>query len=234
MQAVILAAGKGKRLLPLTAELPKPLISVSGKPILEHILEALPEVIDEVFIVIGYKGDLIRSKFGDKHGTRSLHYVEQENHTGTAGALELVRPHLHGQFLLLSGDDIHGKESLDKAIQYPLALIAALHNEPSRFGVIETRPDGTLLGIEEKPAMPKSNLVSTAGMVLDERVFLYEARRQDNGEYYVTDQLAALAREFPVQVITQTMWIPIGYPEDIPEAELRLKLMCDCSDPQGV
>ena len=222
MQAVILAAGKGKRLLPLTAELPKPLISVLGKPILEHVLEALPEDVDEVFIVIGYKGDLISSHFGDNHGVRRLRYIKQENHTGTAGALELVRPYLRGKFLLMCGDDIQGRESLQEAIQYPLALIVAPHDNPSKFGVIEVCPNGTLLGIEEKPTMPKSNLVSTGSMVLDERIFSYEPKKQDNGEYYVTDQLAALAREASIQVITQTMWIPIGYPEDIPKAELHL------------
>ena len=223
MQAVILAAGKGKRLLPLTSELPKPLIAISGKPILAHILEALPEIIDEVFIVIGYKGDLISSHFSDKYGTRRLRYITQENHTGTAGALALVRPHLIGKFLLMCGDDIQGGVALQEATQHPLALIVAPHNDPSKFGVIEVSSDGTVIGLEEKPEMPKSNLVSTGSMVLDERIFAYEPKKQENGEYYVTDQLAALAREFPVQVITQTMWIPIGYPEDIPKAELYLK-----------
>ena len=82
MQAVILAAGEGKRMRPLTEELPKPLIPICGRPILSHILEALPEAIEEVHIVIGYKGEMIRSQFGDRCGTRRLHYTIQEKPTG--------------------------------------------------------------------------------------------------------------------------------------------------------
>lgn len=219
MQAVILVAGKGKRMLPLTLELPKPLIQVSGKPILIHILEALPEVIDEVFFVIGYKGDLIRAYLDGLRSPQRIRYIHQEDRTGTGGALALVRPHLRGKFLLMCGDDIHGAEALEKAIQHSLAILAAPHAEPSRFGVIEMNPDGTLGGIDEKPAVPKSNLVSTGSMVLDERIFSYEPLKHENGEYYLTDQLTALAREAPIQVVVQTMWLPIGCPEDIAKAE---------------
>jgi len=219
MQAVILAAGEGRRLRPLTEDLPKPLIPVLGKPILTHILEALPEEIEEIFIIIGYKGDLIRSQFGDKFGSKQLHYIEQEKPTGTADALRLARNRLHGRFLLMNGDDIHGKESLCEAIRYPLAIIAATHDDPSKFGVVEVNSEGVLCGIEEKPEAPKSNLVSTGGMVLDERIFLHNPVMHETGEYYLPDQLAALALIAPIQVVVQNVWIPIGYPEDIQKAE---------------
>ena len=219
MQAVILAAGEGKRMLPLTADRPKPLIEVAGKPILAHILDALPDEIDDVFIVIGYKGGMIRSWFGDEYDNRRLHYIIQERPTGTAHALGLVRPYLKGTFLLLNGDDIQDKESLSEAIQYPLAVLVATHENPSKFGVVEVNGDGTLKNLEEKPTMPKSNLVSTGSMVLDERIFLQELIRHESGEYYLPDQLAALAREAPVHVIVQTTWIPAGYPEDLLKVE---------------
>lgn len=224
MQAVILAAGEGRRMLPLTLELPKPLIPVLGKPILTHILEALPEIIDEVFLVVGYKGDLIRAYCGDQQWNRRLQYIYQEIPTGTGGALGLVRQHLHGKFLLMCGDDIHGAEALEEAIRYPLAILASLHDEPWKFGVIEMNPDDTLRGIDEKPAVPKSKLVSTGSMVLDERIFSHEPLKHENGEYYLTDQLTSLAREAPIYVITQKTWLPIGCPEDILRAESHLKI----------
>ena len=77
MQAVIMAAGEGRRMRPLTLELPKPLIKVAGKPILEHILDALPPEIDEVILVVGYKADMVKQHFGDSYHGRHIRYVYQ-------------------------------------------------------------------------------------------------------------------------------------------------------------
>lgn len=223
MQAVIMAAGEGKRMRPLTLERPKPLIEVAGKPIIEHVLDALPPEIDEVIIVIGYKGDMIRAHLGDEYAGRKLRYVHQWMPAGTAHALSLARPFLTGKFFLLNADDILGKEALAEAVKHPLSILVATHTEPEKMGVIARREDGTLEGIEEKPEKPKSNLVNTGSMVLDERLFSYEAPRHPTGEYYMTDPLSALAKDHPVMVIDQPLWIPVGYPEDIPKAEARLK-----------
>lgn len=208
---------------PLTLTRPKPLIAVAGKTILEHVLDALPKEIDEVIIVIGYKGDMIQAHFGDSYKGHPLRYVHQWMPAGTAHALSLARPFLTGKFFLLNADDILGEAALAEAVKHPLSILVAPHAEPSKFGVIAKRTDGTLEGIEEKPAQPKSNLVNTGAMVLDERLFSYEAPRHTTGEYYMTDPLSALAKDHPVMVIEQPLWIPVGYPEDIPRAEARLK-----------
>jgi NDP-sugar pyrophosphorylase family protein len=91
------------------------------------------------------------------------------------------------------------------------------------MGVITKRADGTLERIDEKPEKPVSNLVNTGTMVLDERLFTYEAPRHASGEYFMTDPVSLLAKEHPVMVIEQPLWIPVGYPEDIPKAEAKLK-----------
>jgi bifunctional UDP-N-acetylglucosamine pyrophosphorylase/glucosamine-1-phosphate N-acetyltransferase len=218
-----MAAGEGKRMRPLTLERPKPLVHVAGKPIIEHVLEALPPEVTEVIVVIGYKGDMIQKHLGDSYGGRSIRYVHQWMPAGTAHALSLARPFLTGKFFLLNADDILGKEALAEAVLHPLSILVAPHEEPSKFGVIAKRADGTLEGIEEKPEQPKTNLVNTGAMVLDERLFQYEAPRHATGEYYMTDPLSALAKEHPVMVIEQPLWIPVGYPEDIPKAEAKLK-----------
>lgn len=223
MQAVIMAAGEGKRMRPLTLEKPKPLIVVGRKPIIEHVLDALPSAIDEVIIVIGYKGDMIRKHLGDSYGGRTIRYVHQWMPAGTAHALSLARPFLSGTFLLLNADDILGKEALEEAIKYPLAILAAPHGEPHKMGVISKRDDGTLAEVIEKPEHPVGNLVSTGTMVLDERLFGYEAARHESGEYFMTHPLGLLAQEHPIVVIEQPLWIPVGYPEDIARAEERLK-----------
>ncbi|MBU6323312.1 MAG: NTP transferase domain-containing protein [Patescibacteria group bacterium] len=219
MQAVILAAGEGKRMRPLTLTRPKPMVEVAGKPLLAHIIDALPPEIDEVILVIGYKREAIREYFGNEYGGRRITYVEQTEPLGTGHALHLARPHIRGRFLFMFADDLHGPEDLAEALRHPLAILATRHEDPKRFGVIEVSEDGRLIGIEEKPAEPRSNLVSTGAMVLDERIFGYELERHENGEYYLTSPLARLAEEHPVMVVEQGFWVPLAYPEDVEAAE---------------
>lgn len=222
MQAVILAAGEGKRMQPLTLERPKPLISVAGRPILEHIIDALPSEIDEIILVVGYKAEMIKEYVGDLYKGRAVKYVHAEP-LGTGYALAKAKSLLRGdRFLLMCGDDIHGSRALQEALAHPLALLAAMHEEPSKFGVIELRADHSLASIVEKPEVPPTNLISTGAMVLDARIFDYGMTRQSNGEYYLTEPLGLLAAEHSVRVVEQEVWLPIGYPEDIPLAEERL------------
>ncbi len=208
---------------PLTLERPKPLVLVAGKPIIEYVIDALPPEVDEVIVVIGYKGDMIRRHLGDSYGGRRIRYVHQWMAAGTAHALSLARPLLSGKFFMLNGDDILGQEALAEAAKHPLAILTATHTEPEKMGVVSVRADGTLEEIIEKPEHPKSNLVNTGAMVLDERLFGYEAPRHVSGEYFMTDPMSALAKEHAVVVVEQPLWIPVGYPEDIAKAEKRLE-----------
>lgn len=223
MQAVIMAAGEGKRMRPLTLDRPKPLISVSGRPILEHILDALPPEVDEVIIVVGYKGDMIREHLGDSYKGKKIRYVHQWMPAGTAHALSVARPFLSGKFLMMNADDIHGAEALAKAIEHPLSILVSEHPRPETMGVVSLKDDGTLASIVEKPKNPVGNLVNTGAMVLDERLFGYEAPRHETGEYFMVDPMSSLASDFPVMVVEQPLWIPVGYPEDIDRAETLLK-----------
>lgn len=223
MKAVIVAAGEGKRMRPLTLERPKPLIKVAGKPLIEHVLDALPPEIEEIIIVTGYKGDMIKEHIGDSYKGRPVRYVHQWMQAGTAHALSLARPFLDGKFLYLNADDILGAEALAEALKHPLAVLVATHDKPETMGVITRRDDGTLERIDEKPENPASNLVNTGTMVLDERLFSYEAPRHTSGEYFMTDPMSSLAKDYPVMVIEQPVWIPVGYPEDIDRAEQLLK-----------
>src|SRR6266540_717801 len=98
MKAVVLAAGEGTRMRPLTANLPKPLLPVAGKPFLRHTLEALRAAgISEAAILIGWQGHRIRESFGDGEGLGlSIAYEEQSERLGTAHALGCMRAHLGG------------------------------------------------------------------------------------------------------------------------------------------
>ena len=208
---------------PLTLERPKPLIEVAGKTLIEHVLDALPSEIGEIIIVVGYKAQMIKEHLGDTRNDRPIRYVHQWMPAGTAHALSMARPFLSGRFLLMNADDIHAPEALALAVTHPLSILVSEYAEPQRMGVVEKSAEGTLASIVEKPEHPKSNLVSTGAMVLDERLFAYEAPRHESGEYFMTDPLRALAKDNPVVVVTQSLWIPVGYPEDIEPAEARLK-----------
>lgn len=226
MQCVILAAGKGTRMRPLTDFRPKCLVKINERPILDHIVEALPEEVDELILVIGYRGDQVQSHCGDNFYGRKVEYVEQANPVaGTANALITARPKLKpGRFIVVLGDDLCGRDGLTRAIKHDYCLIGAESDEPQKFGVILTNPDGTLKEIIEKPSDPPSNIVSTGAMVLDEKIFEYETEPDPRtGEQYLPEMLTGLAKEHPVAVEVLKKWYPIGYPGDVVVVERMLK-----------
>ena len=209
---------------PLTLEVPKPLVLIAGRPLLEHIIDALPAEVNEIILVVGYKAEMIKKHFGNLYKGRTIRYVLHWMPAGTAHALSMTAPLLRdGRFIMLNADDLHGKEAFVEALRYPLAILAATHEDPSKFGVIELKGDHTLASIIEKPENPPSNLISTGAMVLDKRIFNYEAVRHPSGEYYMTSPLNLFAKEFPIQVVEQKFWVPVGSPSDIAIAEQKLK-----------
>lgn len=113
MQAVILAAGVGIRMRPLTETVPKPLLKVAGKPLIEYTLAALPNEIDEVIIVIGYLGEQIIKHFGESFDGKKIRYVKQKNLEGTARALFEAREFITDRFLVLMSDDIYSKNDIE-------------------------------------------------------------------------------------------------------------------------
>src|SRR3989338_817021 len=133
MQAVILAAGRGVRMSDLTNDLPKSLIRLGGRPILEYTLTNLPQKISELIFVIGYKGELIKSHFGERYQDKKIRYIVQENLNGTAGALHCAKEFLEDEFLVLNGDDLYSRLDLEKITANGLALLAKEIEKPDRF-----------------------------------------------------------------------------------------------------
>ncbi|MEK9176806.1 MAG: nucleotidyltransferase family protein, partial [Patescibacteria group bacterium] len=144
MKAVVLAAGEGKRLRPLTLERPKPMIPLNGKPLIEYVLAELPDEITEIIMIVGYKADSITAHLGSTYRGRPVTYITQTERRGTAHAVGLAKPHLTERFMLLNGDDIGDKGSFEKGLAYKYCVFVAEHAEPQRFGVVEVNSDGTL------------------------------------------------------------------------------------------
>ncbi|MEZ4195374.1 MAG: sugar phosphate nucleotidyltransferase [Candidatus Paceibacterota bacterium] len=220
MQCVILAAGKGTRLRPLTDTMPKPLVKVSGKTLLDHIVESLPSSVDELIIVTGYLEEQIHKHCGSEFHGKKVTYIHQDEQKGTAHALWLCKEYLHGRFLFMFADDLHGKDDIARVTSYSRAMLTYQTDAPEKFGIVVRHPDGTLAEMIEKPEHPPSNLASTGVMVLDDHIFKYDPyAKETKGEYYLTDVIEEYAREYPIAVVEQNLWLPIGYPEDIEKAE---------------
>lgn len=221
MKAVIFAAGEGRRLHPLTLERPKPLVEVLGKPLIQHIWEVLPEVVDEVVLVVGYKSEMIQDYLGNEFMGKKVTYIEQKEPTGTARALLLCKEHLEHEekFLLMYADDLHGADAISRCVEHDAALLVHFVDDPRRFGVVVTDERGAIKNIEEKPEHPKSNLAVTGVYVLTPQIFDYDAIHARNGEYYLTDMIEGYIRNHQMQVIESDFWVPIAFPHDIVHAE---------------
>ncbi|EKT85641.1 nucleotidyltransferase family protein [Leptospira santarosai] len=154
---IIMAGGKGTRLMPHTENCPKPLLPVAGKPMLEHIISrAKSEGFHKFFIAIHYLGHMIEEYFGD--GSRfdvDIEYIKEEEPLGTAGALSLLTRPLKEPFLVTNGDvmtDIHYGELLDFHVVHDAQATMAvrLHEWQHPFGVVKTK-GVDIVAFEEKP-----------------------------------------------------------------------------------
>ena len=227
MQCVILAAGKGTRLRPLTEKTPKPLVKVAGKTLLDHIVGALPSSVTELIIVTGYLEEQIKEYCGKEFYGRKVTYVHQEEQKGTGPALWLCKDLIKDRFLFMFADDLHGANDIARATSYTRSMLTLTTDTPERFGIVVRHPDGTLAEFVEKPEQPPSNLASTGVMVLDKNIFDYEVKIEKDGEFYLTDVIAEYAEKYPMAVVEQNIWIPVGYPEDVEKAEKLLAIMGD-------
>lgn len=226
MKAVILAAGEGVRMRPLTLDTPKPLLPLAGKPLLQHLVEMLPPSVDELILVVGYRGEQIKDYCGTAFLGHPITYVTQTERKGTYHALELCKPYLAPDkpFAFFFSDDLLDPAAIAECLSYPCAVVASRVERPERFGVIELNPDGTIRDIVEKPEHPLTDLATTTAFSITPHIFRYPpAPHPRTGEYYFSTALSAMAKEHPIRVVKTKFWFPIGTPEDMVLAETILK-----------
>jgi UDP-N-acetylglucosamine diphosphorylase / glucose-1-phosphate thymidylyltransferase / UDP-N-acetylgalactosamine diphosphorylase / glucosamine-1-phosphate N-acetyltransferase / galactosamine-1-phosphate N-acetyltransferase len=225
MQAVIFCAGKGSRMRELTKATPKPMIRVAGKPILERKLEALPQEIDEVILVISYLGNVIREYFGDAHAGRRLIYIEQPDPTGgTADALWQCKSVLRERFLVMNGDDLYETQDLEACMRAREWAILVIERNPlGSGGKVVTDAEGRIQGIEEG-AHQGSGLANAGVYMLDERIFAYAPVPKAPGdkELGLPQTILQAAYDIAIAAVPATRWIQITSPEDIERAEHEL------------
>jgi UDP-N-acetylglucosamine diphosphorylase / glucose-1-phosphate thymidylyltransferase / UDP-N-acetylgalactosamine diphosphorylase / glucosamine-1-phosphate N-acetyltransferase / galactosamine-1-phosphate N-acetyltransferase len=235
MKAVLLAAGEGVRLLPVTATRPKHLIRVGGKPILEHCLDALKaNGVTQALIVTHYMGEAIRSYFGDglKFGFQ-IEYIEQAEVLGTGNAASIAEPYVDGDFILVYGDLLFSSDAVKSALdKYKTgeadAVMAVVPvDKPESYGIIELGKDDTVKRIVEKPNPRKapSNLANAGLYVFSKDVFeaLRRVKRSMRGEWELTDAVTMMAKDgkkvFAAE-IAKDDWFDIGRPWDLLDANV--------------
>jgi bifunctional UDP-N-acetylglucosamine pyrophosphorylase/glucosamine-1-phosphate N-acetyltransferase len=220
MKAVLLAAGEGNRMHPLTYTRPKVMLPLANKPILEHLLlEAREAGIREFVFVVGYRSDTVRSFFGN--GDRwqvSIEYVTQMKQLGTTHALSMVERFIDGKFLLINGDVIVGGEYIRKiAAKNDISLSLIEVTNPRDLGVVEVE-EGQVVRIYEKVANPPSNLANAGLYLLTEDIFTAASgiKKSPRGEYEITDSLQLLIDEqhrVSYEIIDN--WLDLSYPWDL-------------------
>jgi bifunctional UDP-N-acetylglucosamine pyrophosphorylase/glucosamine-1-phosphate N-acetyltransferase len=233
MKAVILAAGEGVRLQPITSTRPKHLIMVGGKPILKHCLNALRNSeINEALIVIHYMGDLIRQYLGDgKRFGLKIDYVEQKAVLGTGNAVSVAEPYIKDDFLLVYGDLLFGAEAAKNIVnlhskEKPVVTMSVVPVEnPENYGIIELENESHVKRIIEKPkaAEAPTNLANAGIYVFSTEIFdkIKETSASARGEWEITDAISLLLKEKKTVLaykISKDDWIDIGRPWDLLEA----------------
>ena len=231
MKAVVLAAGEGTRLKPITLTRPKHLIRVGGKLLLEHCLNALKAVgIEETLIVIHYMGDAIRTYFGDgKNFGLRISYVEQKEVLGTGNAVSIAEPYVKEDFVLVYGDLLFSVDALKKVVaiherEKPAATMAVVPVEkPENYGIVELE-NSRVKNIIEKPSRDKAptNLANAGIYVFSTEIFekIKKTKASVRGEWEITDAISLLLKEKTVLgvEISKDEWLDIGRPWDLLKA----------------
>jgi bifunctional UDP-N-acetylglucosamine pyrophosphorylase/glucosamine-1-phosphate N-acetyltransferase len=232
MKALVLAAGEGTRLRPLTSNIPKPLLMLAGKPYLQHLFEGLRDAgVEEIYLLVGWKANRVREHFGD--GTAlgvKIRYLEQKERKGTAHAVGVADGIIKGDFLCVNGDVLLSAADIKalaaEAKKGGSVMAVAQVADPSRFGVVEEE-SGLMRRIHEKPKNPPSDLVNAGAFAFTPRIFelIRKTGLSPRGEYEITDTLNMLCQEEELHLLRlKDYWLDVGLPWDLLKAnELLMK-----------
>ena len=222
--AVILAAGEGRRLEPLTNRRPKPMVPVANQPVLEHVIEAVATAgIDRIVLVVGYRQERIRNHFhdGGEWGV-AIEYVEQSTQLGTGHAVLQAEPVVDSPFLVLNGDRIIEPSVIDtvrdrlEADDAPVMTVTSA-DRPREYGVVTLDSD-RVTAIDEKPEGPVTTNRINAG-VYGFSTAVFDAIRETDtaGELAITATLNDLvAVDDGVRAVSYTgQWLDVSHLWDI-------------------
>ena len=224
---IIMAGGKGQRLMPLTENTPKPMLPVGDKPILEHTIDHLAKYgMKNMYISVNYLADSIMDYFGDGSDRGlSIHYIHEDKPLGTLGSVKLAGELEHEYVLVMNSDvltniDIAGFFQAFLKAGADMAVAASTYHVEVPYGVLEVDGSNMVNALKEKP---RYTYYSNAGIYLAKKELLKLI--PDDEFYNVTDLMAHLIGEgkrvvsFPIL----GYWLDIGKPEDYRKAQEDIK-----------
>jgi bifunctional UDP-N-acetylglucosamine pyrophosphorylase/glucosamine-1-phosphate N-acetyltransferase len=227
MDAIIMCAGLGTRMRPLTNDTPKPLVPVLGKGTLERLLEMLPAEITRVVIVENYLGEKIKEKIGNTSHGRPVIYAHQDPLDGSGGALRQAKaqvPDLSDRFLIINGDDLYAASDLQRLAQTPFGLLVLESVAPRDIDVCKVE-DGRVTGFTEAKK-GEAGIINVGAYLFDHRWFettptLVPGKEAEYSLPHVVPQL--VANGVHITAVPATFWLPVGTPEELQKAEDLLK-----------
>jgi UDP-N-acetylglucosamine diphosphorylase / glucose-1-phosphate thymidylyltransferase / UDP-N-acetylgalactosamine diphosphorylase / glucosamine-1-phosphate N-acetyltransferase / galactosamine-1-phosphate N-acetyltransferase len=204
-KAVVLAAGRGTRMRELTLSVPKPMVEVSGKPVLSYILEGLRDAgVQKILIVIGYRKEVVIGHFGDGSGLGvEIVYAEQIRQDGTGKVVELAKDFCGGDPFILSYGDILVDASTYRLLTRPgdadLIVTVRYTEDASKGGAVYVNERFEVIDLREKQRLEETTTSwYNAGVyTFNSTIFSYIARleKSPRGEYELTDAIRAMARD---------------------------------------
>jgi bifunctional UDP-N-acetylglucosamine pyrophosphorylase/glucosamine-1-phosphate N-acetyltransferase len=219
MQTVILAAGEGTRMRPLTETTPKPMLPVADRPLVAHTADAAVEAgADKLVVVVGYEAATVRDFFGDSYRGVPVTFARQESQRGTADAVRAARPHLDGPFAVLNGDNLYDAGAIATLFERAPALAAITVDDPTSYGVLSTDGD-RVTGVIEKPDDPPSTRANAGAYAFPAAAADWlDVEESARGEYELTDVLARVIENFAVSAVGLDRWLDVGRPWELLEA----------------
>ena len=216
MQVIVLAAGQGTRMRPLSDSVPKPMLPVGGQSLLGNVLQAAAEAgADDFIVVTGYEGQSIRSELGEAFAGCPITYCEQETTNGTAAAVSSASTHVTDDFAVLNGDCLYRESDLEKLFATGPAIGITRVESPQDYGVVSLE-NGSVSDIIEKPAEPPTSYANTGAYVFPrDSLGLLDVEESDRGEYELTDAVGRLLDRQSMAAVHFEGWRDIGYPWDL-------------------
>lgn len=226
MKAVILAAGKGTRMGDLSLETPKPMLKVLGKTLLEHKLDAMPDAIDEVVLVVGHLKEKIVDAIGNHYRRLKITYVNLDEILGTAYALSVCKDLLanENKFLVMMGDDIYCKEDMEECLACPWSILIREKDSLLGKGKVVFGSEGKITDIIEKYPNDEAGFVCAGMYALTPEIFKYEMVQIPGGEYGLPQTILSAINDFVIHAAESRFWLQITKPEDLKVAEEHLNI----------